>query len=86
MHKKTADEFHRRKRHDLNIVAIPVIPPLEADDMLIHGNQTIIVDGGFMSIPAQIFNDVGRLFERLLAVHHPILFVKGINKVIKRSF
>ena len=76
MHKKTADEFHRRKRHDLNIVAIPVIPPLEADDMLIHGNDAIVVYGGFMSIPAQVFNNIGRLFKWLLAIHHPLFFVE----------
>ena len=86
MHKETADEFHVRKRHDLDLVVIPVIPPHEADGMLIHGNNTIVVNSGFMGIPAQVFNDVGRLLERLLAVYHPFLSVKGINNGIKISF
>lgn len=57
MHEETADELKSRNSHDLPMIVIPVVTPLEGDLITFELENAIVGDSDAVSIPTEIIND-----------------------------
>jgi len=76
MNEESPDKFKDRYRHDLPCGIVFVIPPLEADLLILDLEDALVGDCDPMSVTSEVFHDTGGVPERRFAVNHPFFAVE----------
>ena len=59
MQQKAAEELVGAQRHDLDFVAVCVVPPAKADLRAVKARQAVVGDGDAMGVTPQISEHLG---------------------------
>jgi hypothetical protein len=68
----TADEFHRFKRHHLEVFAVFGVPPAKADTIFDQADQSAVRDGHTVGVASQIFEHVVEACQGRLGIDDPL--------------
>ena len=71
VHQEAANELSGFERHDLALVAGPVVLPAEADAPITAVDETTVGDGHAMGITAQIIEDLLSSLQRIAWYRRP---------------
>jgi len=74
---EASDELVSGKRHDLGLVAVAIILPLEGDHTVYQREDAPVGDGDAVSITAEILQDVLGAAKRRFGIDHPFLVLEG---------
>ena len=84
MQEEVANELVDLQPHDLSPVAVGVVTPSEPHVFGVEVDQPMVADGGLVGVAAQVGQDLTRVGERRLAVHHPVLGLQRCPEALER--
>jgi hypothetical protein len=85
MPQETADEFESGDGHNLPTIIILIVTPFERNQTVFDIEDAVIGDSDTVSIPAEVFHNMGRGFKGGLTIDNPILFETILHKTLKKA-
>lgn len=82
VHEKSPNKLVGVQGHHFPLAAVPVIPPLESDGIVLSLQNTIVGDCHPMGVAPEVFHDTGCIPKRRLAVNYPFLLVALIQQIL----
>ena len=73
MQQETADELVGVEAHHLDLVAVGVVAPPEANVLAVEVDEAMVADGDLVGVAPEIGQDLPGAGERGLAVDHPVV-------------
>ena len=86
MKEKSSDKLHDRQGHGFLLVAVRIILPGEGHGFVGKRDNAAVADCDTVRVSAKVFEHRLRSCERRLGIHHPIGFVKIVNKGFEYRF
>src|SRR3954451_15338973 len=81
MQQETPDEFVGGQGHHLDLIAIAIVLPLEADLMVLDIQQAVVGNGDAVSVASYVIEDLLGSGDRRLGVHDPLTAVQSVQEV-----
>ncbi len=72
MQEKPTDKLAAVKAHDLDLVAMGVVAPAEADMLAVEVDEAMVGDRRLVGVAPEIAQDLARVRERGFRVDHPV--------------
>ena len=82
MKKEAADELARVETHHLALVAVSVVAPSEANMLAIEVDESMIADGGLVSVAPEVGDYIGCPGKRSFGVDDPVIRLqRGLQRL-----
>ncbi|OYV47934.1 MAG: hypothetical protein B7X10_03840, partial [Burkholderiales bacterium 21-58-4] len=82
---ETADELVRIKAHPFRCGFLAVVFPAKRDHPLVQAHEAVVGDRYAVRVASQVFQYLLRAAEGALRIHHPLGFLKGGQRGVKRG-
>jgi hypothetical protein len=79
VHKEAPYKLKCGNRHNLPLIAVPVIAPFEGDLAVLYFQNAAVGNSNAVCIPSEVFHNTGGRFEWRLTVYDPLLMITGIK-------